>query len=176
MLVGNGVYLRHVREADLEYLIPLLNDLTVRGEYLPGLITSPEKLRQEFAVTSFSNELFERFLIVDEDGRFLGTTWHFSSVPYFNAREIGYIMFDIHQRGKGIMTQAVSMLTNYLFENLQINRLEIRMDTRNQSSEKVAAKCGYIKEGVSRGAIYSKGEHFDMCVYAKLRDEWLLKK
>ena len=61
--------------------------------------------------------------------KILGTIWHFKSVPYFNAIEIGYTLFDLKQRGKGIVSQAVSLLSNYFFNGLHINRLEIRMDT-----------------------------------------------
>jgi RimJ/RimL family protein N-acetyltransferase len=110
-------------------------------------------------------------LVVDKDDKMLGKIWHFKSVPYFDAREIGYTLFDVEQRGKGIMSQAVELLTNYLFSSQQINRIEIRMDTNNLASEKVAIKCGFTKEGTSRGANYVRGRHVDMHIYAKLREE-----
>ena len=172
MLVGNGFNIRHVEERDLEALIPLLNDLDVRGEYLPSLMVSPQNILKDYRDNGLSSEDFERLLIVDNEEKILGTIWHFKSVPYFNAREIGYTLFDVKQRGKGIMSQAVTLVSNYLFDGLHINRLEIRMDTRNKASEKVAIKCGYQKEGVSRGANYVKGKHTDMYIYALVREDW----
>jgi RimJ/RimL family protein N-acetyltransferase len=65
----------------------------------------------------------------------------------------------------------VGLLADHLFRSRQINRLEIRMDTRNLASEKVAIKCGFTKEGVARGANFVQGRHVDMAVYALLRDE-----
>jgi [ribosomal protein S5]-alanine N-acetyltransferase len=35
----------------------------------------------------------------------------------------------------------------------------------------VAIKCGFKKEGVSRGANFVRGKHVDMSLYALLRDE-----
>ena len=172
MLIGNGFSIRYIKEQDLDALIELMNDLVVRGQYLPCLMTSPHKIRQEYKENGLACDALERLLIVDSQDRMLGIIWHFKSVPYFNAREIGFILFDTKQRGKGIVSQAVSLLSSYLFKGLCINRLEIRMDTRNLSSEKVAIKCGFVKEGVSRGANYVNGHHVDMNIYAQLREEW----
>ncbi len=172
MLSNENIKIRHVEEKDLDDFIRLGNDLSIRGEYLPCSLTSPQQKKQQFKEDGFSTEHHETLLIVDTDDNMIGTIWHFKSVPYFNAREIGYTLFNIEQRGKNIVSQAVHLLTNYLFSSLHINRLEIRMDTKNLASEKVAIKCGFIKEGTSRGANYVRGKHVDMHLYAKLRGEW----
>lgn len=171
MLTHPDFHIRHVAERDLDTLLPLLNNLALRGEYLPCRLTSPHKIRAQFKVDGLSSEEYERLLIVDKADMIIGTLWHFTSVPYFNAREIGYVLFADAQRGKGIMSAAVGLLARQLFHSTQINRLEIRMDTRNLASEKVALKCGFQKEGVSRGANFVRGKHVDMAVYALLRDE-----
>lgn len=172
MIKGNGFNIRHVEEEDLDKFIQLMNDLVIRGEFLPSLITSPHKIRHEYKENGLSTDSFERLLIVDINNKIIGTIWHFKSVPYFNAREIGYTLFDIEQRGTGIISQAVTLLTSYLFNGLDINRLEIRMDTNNLASEKVAIKCGFQKEGISRAANYVKGKNVDMFIYSLLRVEW----
>jgi ribosomal-protein-alanine N-acetyltransferase len=172
MIRGPEITLRHIRRGDLEVLAMLLSDLDLRGEYLPSALASPVDLEQKFAADGVANDAFTRLLIVEKDSdRILGTIWHFRSVPYFNAREIGYTMFSREHRGRGIATQAVRLLVRHLFDSLLINRLEIRMDTRNLASERVAVKCGFTKEGVARGANFVRGRHVDMNVYALLRHE-----
>jgi len=171
MLTHPDFTIRHVAERDLDTLLPLLNNLELRGVYLPCRLTSPHKIREQFKADGLSSEDFERLLLVDKADKILGTLWHFKSVPYFNAREIGYVLFAEAQRGKGLMSQAVGLLAQQLFRSMTINRLEIRMDARNVASEKVAIKCGFQKEGVARGANFVQGQHVDMCVYALLRDE-----
>jgi ribosomal-protein-alanine N-acetyltransferase len=172
MLTHPDFAIRHVAEHDLDTLLPLLNNLTLRGAFLPCRLTSPHKLREQFKADGMASEEFERLLIVDHSDSIIGTLWHFKSTPYFNAREIGYLLFAEAQRNRGIMSQAVGLLVRQLFGSLQINRLEIRMDTRNLASEKVAIKCGFTKEGVARGANFVRGAHIDMAVYALLRSEW----
>jgi len=174
MLKNEDIKIRHIEEGDMDGFVHLNNDLDIRGLYLPCDLSSPQELRLQFQKDGLSNENSETLVIVDKNDELLGIIWHFKSVPYFNAREIGYTLFDISERSKGIVSQAVGLLSTYLFNAFQINRLEIRMSSENLASEKVAVKCGYKKEGTSRGASFVRGRHVDMHVYAMLREEWVL--
>lgn len=171
MIRGSNFVIRHIVHSDLSALIALLNDSDVRGEYLPNAQHSPVDLERKIQTDGMANDSLVRLLIVEQlSNAVIGTIWHSRAVPYFNAREIGYILSNQY-RGQGIVTEAVSLLVRHLFSSTLVNRLEIRMDTRNQASEKVAIKCGFQKEGVSRGANFVRGQHVDMNLYALLRDE-----
>ena len=172
MLVFDDFALRHLRENDLIPLAEQLNQLAVRGEYLPCALVTPHKLAQQYRENGLTGEVFERLLLVDAQDRMLGTLWHFKSVPYFDSREIGYILFDVPSRGQGLMSRAVGRLTEHLFQSLPLNRLDIRMDSRNRASEKVALNNGFQLEGVARGANFVRGQHVDMKCYGLLRSEW----
>jgi ribosomal-protein-alanine N-acetyltransferase len=172
MIRGPDIALRHIRRGDLDVLATLLSDLALRGEYLPSGLVSPVELEQKFGADGIAGDAFTRLLIEENGtGRIVGTIWHFRSVPYFNAREIGYTMLSTDHRGRGIASQALRLLVRHLFDSLLISRLEIRMDTRNLASERVAVKCGFTKEGVARGANFVRGRHVDMNLYALLRSE-----
>jgi ribosomal-protein-alanine N-acetyltransferase len=82
-----------------------------------------------------ANGSLVRFVVVEQQSNsVIGTIWHAKAVPYFNAREIGYTLSNEY-RGQGIGTEAVRLLVHHLFSSTLLNRLEIRMDTRNQASE-----------------------------------------
>lgn len=170
MIKGSNFVIRHVLPSDLPALVPLLNDPDIRGQYLPSAIHSPVELERKLREDGMASEALVRLVIVEPEGAVIGTVWHSKAVPYFNAREIGYTLLSEY-RGRGIVTEAVNLLVRYLFNATLVNRLEIRMDTRNQASEMVAIKCGFQKEGVSRGANFVRGKHVDMNLYALLRDE-----
>jgi [ribosomal protein S5]-alanine N-acetyltransferase len=171
MIKGSTFVIRHIVLGDLPALLPLLNDPDIRGEYLPSAIHSPVELERKIRDDGMANDGLTRMVIVEQPGNtIIGTIWHSKAVPYFNAREIGYTLLS-ECRGKGIVTEAVNLLVRYLFNSTLVNRLEIRMDTRNLASEKVAIKCGFKKEGVSRGANFVRGKHVNMSLYALLRDE-----
>jgi ribosomal-protein-alanine N-acetyltransferase len=172
MIEGKLINIRHARKSDLPILVPLFNNLALRGQYLPHTMTSQATIERDFDKEDLSADGRERLLIVDKKDEIVGSLWHFRSVPYFNAREIGYSLFAMERRCAGITTEAVQLLCSYLFMSLLINRLEIRMDTRNIASERVAIKSGFTKEGVSRQANFIQGQHVDMNLYSLLRGEW----
>ncbi|MFZ6657073.1 GNAT family N-acetyltransferase [Undibacterium sp. TJN19] len=174
MIKGSSFHLRHVKKEDVPTLIDLMNHPESKGDYLSIELMLPGVAEKKFDDESRSKDVCETFLIIDdnESGKILGRVFHFKTVPYFNSREIGYGLFGKSLHGKGLMTEAVQLLTDYLFKTLLINRLEIHMNVGNIASEKVAINCGFQKEGIARGAIFSRGKHEDIAMYALLRAEW----
>jgi [ribosomal protein S5]-alanine N-acetyltransferase len=152
--------------------MPLINDLTLRGEYLSVSLMSPEVFEKRHATDSMSTDDAEMFLIVDKEDRILGRIAYFKSHPHYNALEVGYHILSVEHRGSGIATDALRMLVEYLFKTKLINRLEVRMDVDNVASQRVAIKCDFRQEGISRGAIFRNGRFVDTAVYAILRQEW----
>lgn len=61
--------------------------------------------------------------------------------------EIGYWLHT-GSTGKGYMVEAVQALTQFCFEHLQMERVEIRCDPRNIASAKVAQRAGYTRLGL----------------------------
>ena len=56
-------------------------------------------------------------------------------------------MFDPHQRRQGIMTEALSLFVDYLFQSTKIHRVQLIIAEGNIASERVAQKCGFTYEG-----------------------------
>ncbi|MFI5160869.1 MAG: GNAT family N-acetyltransferase [Sphingobacteriales bacterium] len=71
--------------------------------------------------------------------------------------------------GKGIVTEAVKLITNYAFENLDLIRIQAGVLSKNPASMRVLEKAGYLKEGISRNAVIKHGEVLDEHVYAMLK-------
>jgi ribosomal-protein-alanine N-acetyltransferase len=53
---------------------------------------------------------------------------------------------------KGITSEALKALVKFFFEDVGVNRIESKHDSRNRNSGKVMAKCGMRYEGLSRQA------------------------
>lgn len=75
--------------------------------------------------------------------------------------------------GKGNMTKAVKALTTYCFEELQLNRVELRAATENEKSAAIAKKLWFKKEGILRQAEFINGEFVDDTVYSMLKKDWI---
>lgn len=172
MLNGKGVTLRPVEAADLDAWYRLILDVKNRGEFYPATIQSMSELRKELESTGFWTPDFGILLIFDNDsGRIIGQIAFFKTVQYMTELEIGYIMFDTTARARGGMTEALKMLTRYLFQTKNVNRVRLCIATQNGASRRVAEKGGYTHEGCQRGAWWNDGRHYDMELYGYIRSD-----
>ena len=74
----------------------------------------------------------------------------------------------------GVATNAVRLLTRWLFETQQMNRLRLTIHVDNAASKRVAEKAGFTFEAVSHRAWYHRGRWHDVAVYTLTRDEFEL--
>lgn len=88
------------------------------------------------------------------------------AVPRF---EIGYWARK-QFAGQGYITEAVRAITRFAFDTLSANRVEIKMDARNEKSWRVAERAGFPLEAVIRNdQIALDGFLRDTRIYAKIR-------
>ncbi|MBQ5544146.1 MAG: GNAT family N-acetyltransferase [Clostridia bacterium] len=85
--------------------------------------------------------------------------------------EIGYCIGKRwwHQ---GIMTEALSAVIAFLFDEVGMNRVEARHDVRNPHSGDVMRKCGLQYEGTLRQRGWNNQGVGDMSYYGILRAEY----
>jgi len=89
----------------------------------------------------------------------------------YHRRYVGESGYFIDEKywGRGIASRAVKLTEAICFKKLKLKRVEILMQPANRSSEKVAIKNGYIKEGKMRKAVRGKdGRMKDCYLYAKV--------
>jgi RimJ/RimL family protein N-acetyltransferase len=84
--------------------------------------------------------------------------------------EVGYWARHGHA-GQGFVTEAVRTLTRLAFDRLGARRVEVRMDDRNEASQRVAESAGFSFEGLLRSdSLAVDGSPRDTCIYAKVRE------
>lgn len=171
MLKGEHITLRLMREADLDRFYTLWSDVSARGEFYPHNLVSESEFKTRFREHGYWSEEHGRMLVCNDAGDIIGGIWYFKSVPYFDALEIGYLMFDQAARSKGYMSEALRLFVSYLFEVKKINRLELRILPGNHASQRLAEKLAFKPEGAARGAVFDNGRYLDINVYSLLRKE-----
>ena len=73
--------------------------------------------------------------------------------------------------GRGIVTEALKLMTRYAFENFEINRLQATVYEGNTRSSRVLEKAGYEREAKLKKAIYKRGQLYDKLIYSKRKDD-----
>lgn len=74
--------------------------------------------------------------------------------------------------GKGIGTAAISLILEYAFNELNLNRLYLQVFSFNERAIKLYEKMRFIHEGKFRQALYRKGKWHDIVIMGILKDEY----
>ena len=84
---------------------------------------------------------------------------------------VGYGISRKQNRSKGYATDAVRVLARFAFEELDLYRLSVETAAHNAASCRVLEKCGFVREGCARQAVFCGGKRWDRITYGLLRTE-----
>ena len=122
-------------------------------------------------ITSYSNENYYNWAIVLKDKK---ETIGSISVVHMNEAvskvHIGYCIGKTWWH-RGITSEALKAVMDFLFEEVDVNRIEARHDPRNPNSGKVMKKCGMKYEGTLHSSDWNNQGICDACYYALLKSE-----
>lgn len=174
-IAGDRVALRPLCEDDAAPLYGIIDDSRkFLGVHLPWPddCRSPEDVAARLESWDLQAQMGSGAcwgVFVNENGAFriagcivLGwIQWtHFSaSVSYWLAERFC---------GKGFATEALRLLSNYAFDRLGLNRLELSVSVTNAASAAVARKANFVEEGKSREFERINGIFEDHLRFAKL--------
>jgi ribosomal-protein-serine acetyltransferase len=151
-------------KANYEHLRPFLHWVT--PDY--SLETAREFIeRNQKAAAEKKNEAFGVYY----QNKFAGTVGFVKLEQDSRLAEIGYWISKDFE-GKGIITKSCKALINYAFDELKMNRIEIRCATENLKSRAIAERLGFQLEGILRQAVWRHTRFYDMAIYGILAEEW----
>ncbi|MGU3293089.1 GNAT family N-acetyltransferase [Williamsia sp. M5A3_1d] len=105
--------------------------------------------------------------ITDADGALIGTCGLRIRDEESAVTEIGY-MVSPWARGRGIATRATLLLIDYSW-SIGARRIALDAHADNPASRRVAARCGFVEEGVLRSARLGKdGRRHDLVLHGLL--------
>jgi len=91
------------------------------------------------------------------------------------STSIGYFLSEEAQ-GKGVITKSVCSLMNYLFEEMNIHRIEIQCAGNNLKSISVPTRLGFVQEGIKRDGQWLYDHYEDLITFSMLKGDWERKK
>lgn len=84
---------------------------------------------------------------------------------------IGYWLASDYQ-GNGIMTRSCRAIINYLFNEIKLNRIEIRAAEFNLKSRSIPERLGFVQEGIVRQVEWINDHYVDHVIYGMLAKDW----
>jgi ribosomal-protein-alanine N-acetyltransferase len=171
MLRGRRIKLRPVRAADLDELYVHHIEIANRGDYFPVGVMGEPTFQKRFQENGFWDRDEGMLVILDASDRIVGHIEFFLAVPYWDAFELSYQLYDHGVAGRGYTTEAVQLLVDYLFDTRRRHRIHLVILPDNQASQRIAQKCGFTLEGTIREPFYHRGRNIDILMYSLLRTD-----
>jgi ribosomal-protein-alanine N-acetyltransferase len=172
-LQGRRVTLRPFRDEDFD--VVWREERRDRGEFfepLPDTREQRERLRTILGGSGTWNRTQLR-LAIEGDGSLVGDIQarrDDDAMPP-GVFELGLGVF-AGVRGQGLGTEALYLMTSYLFDEELAHRVQLSTDVDNVAMRRIAERTGFVCEGVLRGFMPSKTGLRDYALYAMTRADY----
>lgn len=165
--------LRPLQIEDAQALFNILNDQRQQMRVWLPFVDGTHKMEDtRDAMTSFCTPENPQFCILCDD-EVVGLIGFKETDTDCKKTEIGYWLSFDHQ-GKGLMTGAVKLLLAYAFNEMQMNRVTIKVAEQNHKSRSIPERLGFTQEGVERdGELLVDNVFTNIVVYGLLKKEYL---
>lgn len=109
------------------------------------------------------------FRAIVADGKVVGNiSVEQKSDVYGKDAEIGYLL-NTEEWSKGIMTEAVRLICEVAFSELDILRITGLVYEPNTASRRVLEKNGFELEGLMKNAVVKDDHIYNLCIYGKIK-------
>ena len=159
--------------SDARDLATALSNKKIQDNLRDGLpYPYTEKDGKEFISTMLAANENDTFAFaITVNGKVIGSIGAFRQTNIHNkTAELGYYIAEEYW-GKGIMTEAVKQLCDYVFSHTDIIRIYAEPFAYNIGSCRVLEKAGFQYEGTLRSNALKNGIVLDMKMYSKLKTE-----
>ena len=163
--------LKHVEE-----LFPIFVKYPDLHKYSPKMVKTRDNLVEYITIALEAREkgLVYAFAIYDKrKNAFAGSTRYANISEHDSRLEIGWTWLSEDFQGTGLNKNCKFLLLRNAFENLDLERVEFRADSRNKKSIRAMEKIGAVYEGKLRNHMkMSEGPRRDTVYLSILKSEW----
>jgi RimJ/RimL family protein N-acetyltransferase len=157
-------------------LLPISNQYPNLLQYSPSPFGTESKLRAyiQGAIDLRSEGQRYPFAVYDKKNRRLTGSSSYGNISDKDKRlEIGWTWIAPDQQRTGLNRAMKYLMLSYAFEHLNYERVEFRVDDRNEQSKIALGKIGAHFEGILRShTVLENGIRRDTSCFSILRSEW----
>lgn len=174
------LWFRPPEQADAELVQGWLNDPEVRRHllrrYPTSLVAEQEWIKNaSVSATDRAPSQVPLLFGVKRSNKPIGSASLFDINWVSRDTEWGILIGDKGSWNNGYGREVAGAFVRYAFEELNLNRVRLRVNATNVGGVKAYEAAGFVREGVLRQAAYVDGEYVDMIAMAVLRDDWQKK-
>ncbi|MCI1613425.1 MULTISPECIES: GNAT family N-acetyltransferase [Heyndrickxia] len=172
ILIADEISLLKIEEDHLDDVFAIYNNEQV-FEFC-GIIPKHNKATVKKMISHFERDFNNKKrikwgIVTRSEYKLVGIVEAFDFNQKINMVTIGYYLAEDYW-GKGIASAAVSKVVEFLFNEVDVNRIQADVMPLNDASKKVLLKNGFLKEGLLREAtIWSGKGIIDIEIYSILK-------
>jgi RimJ/RimL family protein N-acetyltransferase len=171
MIFGQKIRLRAIERSDPFRWKTWFDDPETR-RFMMRIYPYSQWDGEDFYERVKASETDKVFSIETLDGLHIGTVGlHHIDWVSRNA-ELGIMIGDPDYRDKGYGTDTVRTITRFVFETMNLHRIDLRADQENVRGIACYEKCGFKHEGVRREAQYREGRYWGMVMMGMLKEDF----
>jgi RimJ/RimL family protein N-acetyltransferase len=138
----------------------------------PCHLRSEKKLNEEVVKSVDANKWIEFMVRRLADDRLIGFVGLYWINPSQGEAFMGVGVGEEDLWGKGYGTDAIRLMLNYAFSELNLRRISLELFEYNQRALRSYQKVGFVEEGRMRGVYQREGQRWDSIYMGILRDNW----
>jgi len=179
VIIGERVRLRAMEKEDLPVFVRWFNDPEVRC-HLDMVVPLSMGQEEKWYADMLSRPPEEQPLCIEikQDGEWshIGNLGLMNFNHHDRSAELGISIGGKSFWGKGYGTDAIRLLVNYGFRELNLNRIYLRVIETNPRGKRCYEKVGFSVDGRLREARYLNGKYVDVFIMSILKKEWNTEK
>ena len=171
------LHLRRLNSSDGPGLFNIFSNADVARYLSAPPVASPAEVEKKLGdmISHYAGDSAFQLAVTRKDtGELIGTCTIWNIYSQNRRGEIGYVLAKPFW-GSGYMSEALSALINYIFNEKQFHRLEADIDLRNVSSATILERLGFKREGLMRERWIVAGEISDSALYGLLASDWRMR-
>lgn len=174
MYKGEKIRLREYKKEDIKLAQEYVNDSEIKKLLNPGIpfLYTYEDEEKWYENLSASKDTYNFAIETLEDKKYIGGCG-INEVDWKNSYVVvGIFIGDKDYLGKGYGTDAMKVLMNFIFEQMNIHKIKLNVFSFNKRAIKSYEKCGFKVEGILRDELFVDGKYHDEVSMGILREEY----
>jgi RimJ/RimL family protein N-acetyltransferase len=170
---GNKVFLRPLMSEDAEKTLALRNDKTIKSLALMHPFPVTDELEKEWfsrIINSTKNDIVYFGIIEKSTGDFIGFT-SLTGIHWINRTGQYSIVIGEEYQNKGYGTEALNLIIDYAFNNLNLRKIVLEVAAFNESAIKVYLKNGFKEEGRLKKHFFIENNFEDVVIMSLFKQE-----
>ncbi|MBG6186105.1 N-acetyltransferase [Flavobacterium petrolei] len=167
-LKGDNIYIRALEPNDLEFVYAIENDQSiweVSNTHTPYSRFLVKQYLENAHQDIYEAKQLRLAICQDQDFPALGLIDLFDFDPKNNRAGVGIVIQNNENRKQNIGSEALALLIEYAFYNLNLHQLYANIGTENEASKALFTKFGFEMIGVKKDWTFVNGKYKDEAIF-----------